>query len=67
MSYSIPTEMLWPGVTEVSLAGETMLTLCAKHVVVVAKAASNLNAATVNFMVVTIGESLKLVGSGSYI
>jgi hypothetical protein len=36
-----------------------MLTACAKHVV--AKAASN--AATVNFIVVTIGESLELVGS----
>ena len=43
-----------------------MITVCAKHVVL-AKAASN--TATVNFIIVTIGESLELQvdGSGSYI
>ena len=48
------------------LAGEIiMLTVCAKHVVIV-KAASN--AASVYFIVVTIGGSLELVaGSDSYI
>ena len=43
-----------PGMIVVPLGGEVMLIVCAKHVV--AKAASS--AATVNFIVVTIRETL---------
>lgn len=50
------TTMLEPGATEVLLAGNPMSIPCARDVVV--KAASN--AATVNFMVVVIDESLAL-------
>ena len=42
-------------------AGEPMLTLCAKLVVV--KAASIAAIASVNFMVVVVGESLELIDS----
>ena len=56
--YRNTTSNTRPGKMLVSLAGETILTLCARHVV--AKAASN--AATVYFIVlVMIGESLELV------
>jgi hypothetical protein len=51
--------MLEPGVTVVPLLGESMLASCATHAVV--KAASK--AASVNFMVVVIGEKLELIGS----
>ena len=55
------TTTLEPGETEVPLAGEPMSTLCEKHVVTKAER----KAATVNFMVVAIRESLEFVGSES--
>ena len=64
--YCIASSTSLPRPTEVSLGGAIMLIVCAKHVV--AKAASN--AATVYFILVvvmTIGESLELVDSNSYI
>ena len=65
----ISTPTAFPGTTQALFLGEMRRNSAAKHVLVVAKAASN--AGTVNFIVVvTIGESLivelQVVGSGSY-